>query len=67
MTSLLSESTIKALEAGYLFALQTEGTLRVRNQATLCMLRDELARISGLTAQTIQEEFEARALEIKLK
>ena len=63
----MNELTLQALEAGYLLALQMpHDALRVRNQTTLCLLRDAIAEGSGRDSQEVQESFEEMALKMKL-
>lgn len=60
-------STLVALERAYLLLLQMPDTaLRLRNQETLCHVRDAIAQESGLPAQEVQESFESMAVQMKL-
>lgn len=52
---------LAALEAGYLYALQSDGVLRIKNQATLIMMRSAIADATGRTDQDVQDDFESRA------
>jgi hypothetical protein len=52
----------EALEAGYMLALRMPfDSLRIRNQAALCAMRDALAAATGRTSEDVQNDFEARA------
>lgn len=54
---------LAALRAGYLFALQTpHNVVRIRNQQTLCLLRDSIAELEGRDPEEVQNEFEELAL-----
>lgn len=59
------EKVTKLLEDAYVYALQTDGKLRINNQDLLCELRDELARRHGITDKLCQETYESRAVKIK--
>lgn len=52
---------LAALEAGYLYALQWDGVLRIKNQETLSMMRSAIADATGRTDQDVQDDFESRA------
>jgi hypothetical protein len=58
---------LEAAMFAYLVLLQlspTSSLLRAANQQTYCKLRDFIAKASGVDAEKVQTEFEARALKI---
>lgn len=54
---------LATIKAAYLLALQIpHGALRLKNQATLCELRDAIALATGENEEDIQDEYESLAL-----
>lgn len=65
--ALAHEQILKALEKGYLLALQMpDDSLRIRNQTVLAEMCTAIALARGVSSQVVQEEFEEKALEKKL-
>lgn len=59
-------STLLCLESAYLALLQLpHNIVRFRQQPTLCALRDAIASYRGLDGETVQNEYEERALRVR--
>lgn len=50
----------KALEAAYIYLLQTDGYLRVKNQWTFVLVRESIAALAGRSEHETQDYFEAK-------
>lgn len=55
-----TEALLKALECAYIYALGTApDSHRIKNQGTLCCIRDTIAEATGRDSQSVQEHYEA--------
>jgi hypothetical protein len=54
-----------ALACSYVYMLQTDGLLRVREQRTFCAVRDAIVKLTGRDTQEVQETHEAIAIGMK--
>lgn len=60
-------AALELLQKAYIALLQMpDGMVRLRNQGTLCVVRDAIVAETGVPAQEVQESFETIALKLRL-